>query len=68
MFGQFSELIGSEAHFKAEQYRQEADRERLTRQAKSKRQAKRSHQTDILDDVKRGKLSIEEGLNLLENV
>ncbi len=68
MFGQFSEALRSEAQFKAERYRQEASRERLVRQAKNENLNKRSQQSDVLDAVKRGKLSIEEGLNLLENV
>lgn len=68
MFGQFSEMISSEAQFKRERYRQEASRERLVRQAKNENLSKRSQQLDVLDAVKRGKLSIEEGLNLLGNV
>ena len=67
MFGQFSEMMNSEAQFKGDHFRQEANRDRLARQVKSTRQDKRNKLEDVLEGVKRGKLSIEEGLNLLEN-
>ena len=68
MFGYFSEIDGHEAKFRHEQYLQIARQDRLARQAKSGRQDKRNKLADVLMGVKRGRLSIEEGLNLLENV
>ena len=68
MFGHFSEIDGHEAQFRREHYQQIAEQERLARQVKSSRSAKRNKLADVLMGVKRGRLSIEEGLNLLENV
>ncbi len=68
MFGQFSEIMSGEVQYRHEQYRQEAERERQARQVNNARLNKRDKQSDVLMGVKRGRLSIEEGLNLLENV
>ena len=68
MFGQFSEMVSSEVQYRHQQYRQEADRERQARQANPTRKNKRDKQSDVLLGVKRGRLTIEEGLNMLENV
>lgn len=68
MFGQFSEMVSGEVQYRHQQYRQEAERERQARQANVARKNKREKLSDVLLGVKRGRLSIEEGLNLLENV
>ena len=68
MFSHFSEINHSEAQYKREQFQEIARQERLAHQATSGRAAKRNKLADVLMGVKRGRLSIEEGLNLLENV
>lgn len=68
MFGHFTEFDGHQAQFKRAQYQEIARQERLAQQVKSGRAAKRNKLTDVLMGVKRGRLSIEEGLNLIENV
>lgn len=68
MFGQFSEMMNSEVQYRHEQYMNEAEQGRQARQANKVRENKRNRWSDVLLGVKRGRLSIEEGLNLLENV
>jgi hypothetical protein len=70
MFGQIPEILNSEALYKSEQFRQEAHRDHLARQAKNRQpdENKRDRQAEVLQAVKLGRLSIEEGLNRLENV
>lgn len=70
MFGQIPEVLNSEALYRSEHYRQEAQRDRLARQAKTAQpdESKRDRQAEVLQAVKLGRLSIEEGLNRLENV
>ena len=68
MFGQFSEMMSNEVQYRQEHYMEEAKRSRQARQANRVRQEKRNKLSDVLLSVKRGRLSIEEGLNLLENV
>ena len=67
MFYHFSETMNSEVMYKQEKFIQEIERDRQARQANRTRDEKRNRRSDVLLGVKRGKLSIEEGLNLLEN-
>ena len=66
MFGQISEMMNGEIKYRHEKYQQEAHRERQARQANHGLEEKRNRRFDVLLGVKRGRLSIEEGLNLLE--
>ena len=68
MFGQISEMVNGEVKYRHEKYRHEAQRDRQARQINQGREEKRNRRFDVLLGVKRGRLSIEEGLNLLENV
>lgn len=68
MFGQISDMVSGEVKYRHEKYQQEARREHQARQANHSREEKRNRLFDVLLGVKRGRLSIEEGLNLLENV
>lgn len=68
MFGQISEMVNGEVKYRHEKFQHEARRERQVRQVNHGREEKRNRRFDVLLGVKRGRLSIEEGLNLLENV
>lgn len=68
MFGQISEMVNGEVKYRHEKYQHEAYRDYQARQANHARDEKRNRRSDVLLGVKRGRLSIEEGLNLLENV
>jgi ABC-type cobalamin/Fe3+-siderophores transport system ATPase subunit len=68
MFGQIPEIMNSEVRYKGDNFRHQADQERLARQAKGTQQDKRVKQWEVLQAVKMGRLSIEEGLKRLENV
>jgi hypothetical protein len=68
MFGQISEMVNGEVKYRHEKFQHEAVCDRQIRQANHGREEKRNRRFDVLLGVKRGRLSIEEGLNLLENV
>ncbi|MBN9391372.1 MAG: hypothetical protein J0I20_25300 [Chloroflexi bacterium] len=68
MFGQISEMVNGEVKYRHEKFRHEAQCDRQARQVNNGREEKRNRRFDVLLAVKRGRLSIEEGLNLLENV